>query len=225
MKRLIIMCIVLAFTALPAFGNQVGASWTQQYRLWGFEVYDDSYIHPGAEIDLWGANISVTEHLQSWQDDWENFDIAASYSLPVRGLYVRPAYAYLSLPAGDVQEISLTVGVAGRISPRYTLGYVIPDQGDDGQIHTLGLDIDIGEVAKDVKLLGSAEIIYNDGVNPLGGAAVSDWTHATAGLQLQIPLGGFTLQPGVVYQHAFEPELLQCKEDEVWLTAGILKKF
>jgi hypothetical protein len=226
MKRLAILIVVaLAFLSLPVYGNQVGVSWTQQYRLWGFELYDDNYVHPGAEIDLWGVNASVTEHLQNLQDDWDNLDARISYKLPVGDLYVRPAYAYLMLPAMDVQEASLTVGVSGRLSPRYTLEWVMPEQGENGQVHTLGLDIDIGEVAQNVRALASAEIVYNDGVNPLVGETVTAWTHATAGLQLQIPLGNLTFQPGVVYQHAFEPELLQCKEDEVWATVSLMSRF
>ena len=224
MRKLMLILVVLALSC-SAYGQQVGASWTQKYTLWGFELYDEDYVHPGAVVELEGVELSAVAHVKD-NDDWEKWDTKAGIKLPVGGLYVAPGYGYYILPGDtDVQEASLTVGVDGRISPRYTLGYIIPESGDEGQVHNIGLDVDIGELSKGIAAVFSADATYNDGVNPMGGAEISDWTHATARLELQVPVADFTVRPAVIYQHSFEPELLGVEEDEVWAAVSIVRKF
>lgn len=227
MKKLFIL-IMLACLICPAFGqqvNSVGTSWTQQYRLWGFELYDEDYVHPGIVAEIEGAKVEAVSHFRE-DEDWQYWDTAVNYTLPAGGLYVRPGYGYFKLPGEvDVQEASITLGIVGNLSPRITASHIIPEnEAEEGQVYTVGVDMGMGD-PNGIQACLSVEVTYNDGVNPLGGKAERDWTHLTAGLQLKIPIEKFTLIPAVVYQYSFEPELLGCDEDEVWAAASIVRKF
>ncbi|HUT44891.1 MAG TPA: hypothetical protein VMX36_01350, partial [Sedimentisphaerales bacterium] len=105
------------------------------------------------------------------------------------------------------------------IAPRYTIAHVELDTGDSGQFHVIGVDVGLGEPDKLAAVL-SAEITYNDGV--LG---IEDWTHATAGIVLDVPVGPVTIQPGAWYQYTMEPAALMCEEDEIWYGIGLIYKF
>lgn len=225
-KLLFILMIVLAFViACPAFGQQVGVSWTQQYRLWGFEVYDEQYVHPGITSEIAGLELSAISHIRE-DEDWEYWDTAVGYKLPFGGLYIQPGYGYLHLPGElDVQEISITAGIAGEISPRITVSHIVPENTDEGQVYTAGIDLNIGDPNNIIAGCLYAEATYNDGVNPLGVADISDITHLTAGLQLKIPMESFTILPAVIYQHSFEPELLGTDRNEIWAAVSIVRKF
>lgn len=230
MKKLIItILIVLAFMVCPAFGQQagvsaVGTSWTQQYQLWGYELYDEDYVHPGIVAEIEGAEFTAVSHVRE-DEDWQYWDTAVSYKMPVGGMYVRPGYGYYKLPGElDAQEASITLGIAGDLSPRITASHIIPDNAAEGQLYTAGVDLNLGD-PKGIQACLSADITYNDGVNPLAGEAISDWTHVTAGLQLKIPIEKFLLMPAVVYQYSLEPDILGCDRNEVWAAASIVRKF
>ena len=231
MKRLIItIFIVLACLICPAFGQQAGVNsagmfYSQQYRLWGFEMYDEDYVHPGIVAEVEGVEVSAVTHLKDWDEDVDdNWDIRTSYKIPVGGLYVRPGYGYFMLPGDlEVQEASITVGLAGEVAPRYTFAHVIPDEADEGQLHIIGLDLLLGD-PNNIRALVSAEICYNDGVNPLGGPVISDWSHTNLGAQVIVPVAGFEVVPGVVWQHTLE-EAVDADENEVWATLSLVKRF
>jgi hypothetical protein len=221
----IVFALMILALSVQAYSGQTGFNWQQSYKLWGFDIYDEEYVHPGIQVELDGIEVSAVAHVRE-DNDCKRWDTAASVRIPVGGLYVRPGYGYYILPGIDVQAISLTLGVDGDVSPRYTISHIIPDIADmDGQIHTLGIDVRLGEPVKGVSALLSADLAYNDGVNPMGTVRVHDLTHLTTGLVLDIPAGDVSFRPGVVYQHSYEPELLRCDRNEVWAVASVMMKF
>ena len=124
------------------------------------------------------------------------------------------------LPGTEAQEFSLTAQLPiGIIAPRYTLAHVELSEGDGGQFHVVGCDVSFGD-PNGLQAMLMADITYNDGV--LG---IEDWTHATAGLVVDIPIGQLSIQPGVWYQYSFTPEVLNCEENEVWYGLSVIARF
>lgn len=228
MKFSHIITLIAAFLLFCSSLNaaqKIGFGWSQDYKLWGFDVYNEDYVHPGASVELDGIEIATVSHVRE-DEDWQYWDTAAAVKVPIGDLYLRPGYGYYILPGMDVQAFSLTLGAAGAVAPRYTATHLVPDIADsEGQIHDIGVDIDIGVPVEGISALFSADIVYNDHVNVLGGAEVSGWTHATAGLVLDVPFGELSFRPGVVYQHTFEPDALRSDRNEVWATASVCYRF
>jgi len=70
-----------------------------------------------------------------------------------------------------------------------------------------------------------AELVYNDGVHPLGGNADHDWSNAVIGVSTDFDLGsGVTFTPGVYYQISMD-ESVNPDDDEVWATVGLKYAF
>jgi hypothetical protein len=69
-----------------------------------------------------------------------------------------------------------------------------------------------------------SEILYNGGVSPYNTTVDPDWSHAAFGISTDVGLGyGFTLTPGVYYQHTFEETVNT--ENEAWATIGLRYAF
>ena len=222
MRNLIVAMMIVLFVSSAAFGDEIGLRWSEQFRWHGWRVYDDDYVHPGISAELSGIDVAATAHVGKDHEDWEYWDTAIGYTFPVGGLNVRAGYDYLIFPAMDVQELSATISVPGTISPRYTIAHVMPDDAADGQIHILGVDALLGDKeAVNIKLMG--DITFNSGVNPFG-PAVRDWTHATAGLAVNVPIGKATVSPAVWYQHTIE-EAINDSPDEVWAAVSLSYRF
>lgn len=227
-KSLTIIAIVLLVATATFAQQQVGLSYDQEYSWHGFRLYDSSYAHTGVSTTIRDVDISVIAHADDAEmDDFEYWDTYLNRRLAsVAGFDVIAGYNYLVMPNGvDIQEASITTLIPGTISPRITYAYILPDLADtDGQLYVFGVDVALGD-PEGISGQLSAEITYNDGVNPFGGQEIKDWTHLTAGLVVDVPMRGFVLQPGVFYQHTFEPDALQVEEDEVWYAVGIQYRF
>ena len=220
MKTLITILIaaMLLVVASPVIAeNKVGISYTDSYNWYGFKkVFGDEYVHTGASTTVQGFDISATTHVRDL-DDIEFWDAAVAYKLPLElPVNLTAGYGYMEFPGMKAQEFSMTAQLPGTIAPRYTLAHIEPD---GGQFHVLGLDVALGE-PESISAMLSADITYNDGV-----FEIRDWTHVTAGIVLDVPLGPVSLQPGIWYQYAFEPEALQCDESEFWYGIGVFAKF
>lgn len=222
MKTLITILIaaMLLVVASPVIAeNKVGISYTDSYRWHGFGVFGDEYLHPGISTQIGGIDIGAVSHIRDI-DDLEYWDTSVGYTLPIDGLNLRAGYNYLIFPGIDIQELSATVSLPGTIAPRYTIAHVIPDEGDAGQFHVIGADVALGDPDAISAVLG-CDVTYNDGV-----FEIEDWTHAAAGLTVNVPLGeNVAIQPGVFYQHTFEPEALGCDESEVWYAITLSYQF
>lgn len=220
--RIIVMALMLLVaTASSAIAqNQVELKYSQIEKLHGFQIYGNEYVHPGVSTNVSGIDISAISHLGENNDNIENWDTRVGYCLPIDSLAVSAAYGYLILPNQDAQEVSMTVGMTAGISPRYTFSHIELSGAPSGQVHTIGLDVPLGD-PKSISAMLSLDAVYNNGFNPLGRQEIQCWTHATAGLVVDIPMGNFSLRPGVMYQLTFEPEALRCKENEVWWTLGL----
>ncbi len=227
-KTLTTIAIVLLVAASSFAQQQVGLSYSQEYSWHGFRLYDSDYIHSGVSTTVRGIDVSVIAHADDAElDDFEYWDTYLSRKLPsIAGFDISAGYNYLVMPNGvDIQEASITASIPGSVSPRLTYAYILPDVADtDGQLYVFGLDVALGD-SNGISAVLSADITYNDGVNPFGGSEIQEWTHATAGLTVNVPMKGFILQPGVFYQHTMEPEALQREEDEVWYSVGIQYRF
>lgn len=214
----VMMLLVVASPAAIA-ENRVGISYTDSYRWHGFGVFGDDYIHPGIQTQIGGIDIGAVSHVRDI-DELKYWDTSLGYTLPIAGLNLRAGYNYLIFPGIDIQELSATVSLPGAIAPRYTIAHVIPEIGETGQFHIVGADFTLGDPDAISAVFG-ADVTYNDGV-----FEIEDWTHATAGLTLNVSLGeNIAIQPGVFYQHTIEPEALGCDESEVWYAIGLSCKF
>ena len=215
------LMMLLVVTSSAIAENKVGVSYTPEYRWHGFKLYGDEYVHPGISTQIGGIDIGATSHLGNSHDDIEYWDTSIGYTMPslLAGLQLRAEYGYLIMPGTDAQEFGLTAKLPGVITPRYTIAHVELDDGDSGQFHVVGVDVALGE-PDEIQAVLSGEVTYNDGV--LG---IEDWTHATAGIVLDVPVGPVAIQPGVFYQYTFEPEALNCDESEIWYGIGLCYKF
>lgn len=217
--KLIVMLAALMLFAASAVAQTASVGYTEEYRWHGFSVYGDRYVHPGFTTTVRGVDVGVVAHTDDAEmDDLKHWDTKVGYNLTdVAGLNLRAEYNYLVLPAMDAQEISLTAQLPGTISPRYTLTHVVPDNADNGQIHVFGVDVALGDLCdpKAVTAMLSADVTYNDGVNPFGQAVIRDFTHITAGFVVNVPVGDISIQPAVYYQHTFEDAIADDK-NEVW---------
>jgi hypothetical protein len=222
--KLIAILIVMLIASMVA-AQEVRTDYTEAYRWHGFSLYDDSYVHPGTKVTVREIDIGAVAHMDDAEaDDLEYWDTSLAYQLPqIAGLEWRAAYNYLILPNQDIQEIAFTARIPGTISPRYTISHIIPDNQHTGQIHTIGVDFPLGDpnvIAADL----FAEVEYNDGINILGDTPIRDWSHCTVGLVLSVPARGFTLCPGVFYQHTFNEAVCDDK-NEVWYAVGAKYQF
>ena len=210
------MLIATVATAQQA----VKVNYTDSYNWHGFQIYGDEYVHPGIATSFKGIDISAISHIGQAHDDIEYWDTSIGYKLPsLAGLQITPRYGYMILPGTEAQEFSLTAQLPGMIAPRYTIAHVELSEGNGGQFHVVGCDVSLGD-PESISAMLMADITYNDGV--LG---IEDWTHATAGLVVDIPIGPVSIQPGVWYQHSFTPEALNCKENEVWYGLSVIARF
>jgi len=212
--------------------DSIGLKNTERYVWHGFELYDKSYFHTGAAANIRGFDIAAISHADDLEaDDFEYWDAAVSYSeLPkILGLNLSAGYNYLVLPTMDAQEISGTISMPGTVSPRYTISHIIPDNSNNGQVHVLGLDYPIGDMSDPnaVTAVLSADVTYNDGVNPFGQTVIRDFTHASAGLIVNLPVHNMVIQPGVIWQHTFNDALdvLTGDKNEVWYTIGVYYRY
>lgn len=229
-KSLTIIAIVLLVATTTFAQQQVGLSYTQEYQWHGFRLYDSGYVHPGVSTSIRGVDIGVIAHADDAElDDFKYWDTSISRILAsVAGFDLRAGYNYILMPNGvDVQEASITASMPGTISPRCTYAYILPDLADtEGQLYVIGLDVTLTPFEPNgITALVSVDVTYNDGVNPFGGQEVKDWTHATAGIVVDVPMQGFVLRPGVYYQHSFEPDALQCKRNEFWYGVGVQYRY
>jgi len=219
--RIIVIAVLMLLVATVATAQQSAkVSYTDSWNWHGFKLFGDEYVHPGIATQINGIDIEAISHIGNAHDDIEYWDTKAGLTLPpVAGLQITAGYGYLILPGMDAQEFSLTARLEGAIAPRYTVAHVELDSGSNGQFHVIGVDVGLGE-PNALQAVLSAEVTYNDGV-----FGIEDWTHATAGIVLEVPVGPVTLQPGVWYQYSLEPEALNCREDEIWYGIGLIARF
>ena len=70
-----------------------------------------------------------------------------------------------------------------------------------------------------------SEIVYNDGVHPLGANVDQDWSHAVFGASTDIDLtSSITLTPAVYYQVTLE-ESINPDSDELWMSLNLKYSF
>ncbi len=123
-----------------------------------------------------------------------------------------------STDIGDTQEIGAYFALPNVCSvgvvPSYYVGRIWPNQHNSvlpgqygGWIHVFGLNYDLivpgflPETPEQTLNL-MADVVYNDGY---GSATVKhDWSHATFGANMPIPIGNVTVKPGIFYQVTFE---------------------
>ena len=219
--KLIVIAVLMLLIATAAIAQQsVKMDYTDSYNWHGIKIYGDDTVHLGVATSMQGIDISAISHIGQNHDDIEYWDTSVGYALPpLAGLQITPRYGYMILPGTEAQEFSLTAQLPGMIAPRYTIAHVELSEGDGGQFHVVGCDVSFGD-PNGLQAMLMADITYNDGV--LG---IEDWTHAMAGLVVDIPIGPVSIQPGVWYQYSFTPEVLNCKENEVWYGLSVIARF
>jgi hypothetical protein len=225
--KLILIAVVLLVATTITEANQVGASYTETYTYHGFPVFGSDYVHPGLSTSIQGIDVAAITHLGEAHDDIEYWDILLGCDVPLKlPVDLKAGYGYFILPGVDVQEFQVTASLPGDISPRYTFAYVVPDIGDtEGQLHIVGIDVRLGEIAQGISADLSVEATYNNGVNPFGSEDIQDWTHLTNRLIIDVPIAkNISLRPGCVYQHTFV-EAVHSDRNEVWAVAGLNVRF
>ena len=218
--RIITIAVLLLIATVATAQQSVKMDYTDSYNWHGIKIYGDDTVHLGVATSMQGIDISAISHIGQAHDDIEYWDTSIGYKLPpLAGLQITPRYGYMILPGTEAQEFSITAQLPGMIAPRYTIAHVELSEGDGGQFHVVGCDVSFGD-PESISAMLMADITYNDGV--LG---IEDWTHAMAGLVVDIPIGPVSIQPGVWYQHSFTPEALNCEENEVWYGLSVIARF
>lgn len=218
--RIIVIAAMLLVATSAAMAQTAEVSYSRDYRWHGVNMFGDEYFHPAFATSVQGFDISAVSHVGQNHDDIEYWDTVVGYKLPpVAGLQIKAGYGYLILPGMDAQEFSLTAQIQGMFLPRYTFSHVELDNSAAGDFHVLGVDIDVGD-PEAVSAVLSADVTYNDGV-----FGIEDWTHATAGLTVNVPVGDkLVFRPAVLYQYTIE-EAIEPERNEVWYAVGMLYKF
>jgi hypothetical protein len=132
-----------------------------------------------------------------------------------------------STDVGDTQEIGASIALPNICSidvvPSYYLGKIWPSQNNSvltgkygGWIHIFRLDYELivpgflPETPEQTLNL-MVDVVYNDGY---GSASVKhDWSHATLGAVMPIPIGEVDVKPGIYYQVTFEESLNSDKKN------------
>ena len=217
--RIIVIAAMLLVATSAAMAQTAEVSYSRDYRWHGFNMFGDEYFHPAFATSVQGIDISAVSHIGQNHDDIEFWDTVVGYKLPCKGLNVSAGYGYFILPGVDAQEFSLTAQLEGTVSPRYTFAHIELDNADGGDFHVLGADIALGDPEAVAAVL-MADVTYNDGVFGIEG-----WTHATAGLTVNVPVGDkIVFRPAVFYQHTIE-EAIEPERNEVWYAVGMQYKF
>jgi hypothetical protein len=221
MKKLILILLLCLCTLVQA--QQTEVNYPQEYRWHGWQLYGDNTIHPTVSTTVRNIEIGATTHVDDELND--DFDTAVRAEIPlIDGLCLMGGYSYYILPNMDAQEASLTLALPGNIAPRYTISHVVPDNSENGQMHIFGVDVFLGDDPNEISATISADVTYNDGVNPFGDTVIRDFTHFSAGLVVNVPMQGFILQPSICYQHTFEEEI-EIDKNECWCGIGIQYAF
>jgi hypothetical protein len=103
-------------------------------------------------------------------------------------------------------------GTASGWAHVFMLDYALPVEGLVPEIpeHVLNLH---------------AELVYNDGIGPVGNDVDHDWSNAVFGVSTDMDLGyDLILTPGIYHQVTFEKTVNDDK-DETWATLGLKYKF
>ena len=221
--RTAVIAVVLLVATMVSGANQVQLIYSPISRYHGMETFGDKYVHPGISATVQGIDVGATAHYENDADDLKYWDTEVGAVIPIEGLSLRGDYGYYILPGMDVQEVSATVGLPGGL--RYTLCHAIPDNADSGQVHIVGIDVPF-DVTNGISGLLTTELTYNDGVNPglYDSPLIRDFTHLTAGLTVDVPIGDVIFQPGVIYQHTFENAIEQDNND-FWYVVGVAYRF
>ena len=221
--RTAVIAVVLLVATMVSAANHVQLIYSPVSRYHGMETFGDKYVHPGISTVIEGIDVGATAHYENDADDLKYWDTKVGAIIPIEGLSLRGDYGYYILPGMDVQEVSATIGLPGGL--RYTLCHAIPDNADSGQVHIVGIDVPFGDPNAIFALL-TTELTYNDGVNPgmYDGPLIRDFTHLTAGLTVNVPVGNMILQPGVIYQHTFE-DAIEDDNNDVWYVVGVAYRF
>jgi hypothetical protein len=173
------------------------------------------------------------------------------YMLEYQVNYVYYNYPKRSWKVADQQEVNAIIslpmlfGLEG-LAPRYQVikmwqsksGNRSTVGNSNGWMHVFGMDYRIefpGLTPESPTQPATfmAEIVYNDGLNPVPGTIPNrngqgntgidnDWSHFVLGANMDFNLGyNITLTPAVYYQRTMEPDLKSySKSDEVWFTVG-----
>lgn len=220
------MLLLVATTSVMA-QERVGIDYSEKCRWYGFPVFGRDYLHNSASAQIRGIDVAVASHT-SQANDLDTWDTKVGYELPIGGddIDVRMGAGYLILPGGtEITEMSATVALPGTISPRYTLAHIEQGIENNGQFHVLGIDWYLGSCdPNEISANIIAEVTYNDGVNPWGDKVIRGFTHAMAGFNLNVPAGDIILQPGVYWQHTFDDDVSD-QRNEVWYGIGLQYKW
>lgn len=231
MKKLITIMLaaimLLVATNTAAAQQNVGVDYSQEYRWHGFPVFGKDYIHSGVNTEISGIEVGAATHT-SQGNDLETWDTRVGVTLPIGGdlINTKAGVGYLVLPGGnEVKELSATISIPGAITPRYTVTHIEQGIAQNGQIHTFAIDIGFGsEDPNAVSANLMASTTFNDGVNPFGDKVIRGFTHAMAGLTVNVPAGDVILQPGIYWQHTFD-EAVSDQRNEVWYGVGLQYRF
>lgn len=228
LKIVLMITVVMLLIATTAGAGQAGVSFTERYSWHGFEVFGRDYVHPGISTSIQGIEVQSISHIGEASDDIEYWDTIVGYKLQTMfPIEITAGYGYFILPGVDAQEFNITASIPGTVRPRYTIAHIELDKAGRGeQLHIVGLDMDIGDRRLEaISATLSAEATYNEGVNPFGIEDIKGWTHATAGLILNVTITeNLAIRPGVIYQHTFEREVSDDR-NEVWAVAGMSWRF
>lgn len=184
-----------------------GESYVMNYRL-GWVLYD--YPDQPTEGSMMAPNASLQElhAIMSWPEICP-VGIVPTYILVKMWPSQSDSYS------GTRSKLAFPPGMAGTAS---------------GWAHIFMLDYsfvvtDLIPNVPEQKINLHSEVVYNDGVHPVGLNVDHDWTNAVFGISTDISLyNNLVLIPGVYHQITMDNSI-NPDQDETWVTLGATYKF
>ncbi len=198
-------------------GHRANSSGYENFERWDYTLYYRN--------KLFQDETYATDYMVAWR--YYNYPDNSSGDIDLQ-----EAHALLSWPK---------ICPAGFI-PRYCLVKLWPSESGSligggppsgtasGWAHILMVDYPmtipgiLPETPEQV-LNWHSELVFNDGVHPVGGDVDHDWSNFVLGASTDFDLGNnMTLTPGLYYQIAME-ETVNDDDDQLWATVGVKYKF
>jgi hypothetical protein len=203
---------------IGAMAHRANSSGFEDAERWDYTLYYKNALFAG---ERYATNYRVGWLYYNFPDqrqkDYDLEELQAVFSWPkICPAGIVPSYALVKLwPSSSGSMVGSRSPMGGTASGWlhiFMLDYGLP---------LIGLLPDVPEQILNLH----AELVFNDGVGPMGQNVDHDWSHVVFGVSTDIDLGrNFALTPAVYYQIRMERSLNGDPSD-LWATFGAKYKF
>lgn len=227
--NILAIALVLAFVAVAQGQIETGIQYEEQVVWRGFPLYgDSSAISPFARFDIKGLDLEVSGYRPTEEDQEENRRLDLSVTKDTQ--FGKFGYTYYNFPDSSshtaqadpahFHEFSWTFDLPKvLVDLSYQLIYLTPfNEGtgeDTGFLHLLKAEKNL----QGVDLF--AELVYNDGFDPMGLEIDSGFSHVLLGASVDIDMEDIVLRPAVYHQMTFDDGITEDK-NQTWYGMSVV---